>query len=69
MGNQFVTRHYQLNLPDAPAPEPNKTLEAPAHRPNVAKFMPGEKKPTSSKPKTLKHHRWTGKRKRRGKPV
>jgi hypothetical protein len=66
MGNQFVTRHYQMDLPDAPAPD-NKSAEMPAHRPNVSKVMPGQKPAKQGKPKTLKHHRWTSKKKKRAK--
>jgi hypothetical protein len=65
MGNQFVTRHYQVTLPDNAVPDnPNKSAEMPAHTPNVSKVMPGEK-PKGGKPKTLKHVRWTAKRHKR----
>lgn len=65
MGNQFVTRNYQMNLPDNAEPTNlNKSAEMPAHRPNVAKVVPGQKT-KMGKPRTLKHIRWTGKPRKR----
>lgn len=66
MGNEFVTRHYHLQLPES-LPD-NKSAEMPANRPNVAKYQPGDKA-KAGKPKTLKHHKWTSRKRKRGRSV
>lgn len=68
MGNSLLTWHYEQKLPDADTSPPNKSQEMPANRPNVAKYMPGDKSVKMGKqtrPKALKHHRWTSKKKKR----